>query len=113
VPGRPLHRDEALEAVEPQLQAQLAGSHWQLNGGSLTAPAFRLELIAPGSAASNRYPGGLTPEVITVVHGTVVLEGDDWEERLGPRETAVVPADVAAYRIAGDADALAALGSLA
>jgi mannose-6-phosphate isomerase len=112
VPGRSLHRDEALEAVEPQLQAQLAGSAWQLDGGELTAPQFRLELVAPGSAASTRRPGGLTPEVVTVVRGTVVLEGDGWTERLGLRETAVVPAVVPAYRIAGDADGLAAVGSL-
>jgi mannose-6-phosphate isomerase len=112
VPGRSLHRAEALEAVRPELQARLAGSDWQLDGGSLTAPEFRLELIAPGSAAAARLPGGATPEIVTVVRGDVALEGDGWTEQLGLHETAVVPACVGSYRIGGNPGSLAAVGSL-
>ncbi len=112
VAGRSLHREEALEAVRPWRQAALVGSGWRLDGGVLTTPEFRLELVAPGSATASRQPAGLTPEIITVVRGEVVLRGDGWTERLGLRETALVPADVAAYAISGDATSLAAVGSL-
>ncbi len=112
VPGRSLHREEALEAVRPEQQAQLVGSNWQLAGGVLTTPEFRLELVAPNSAAAARRPAGQTPEIVTVVHGEIVLRGDGWTELLRTHETAVVPAEVAAYEIGGDATSLAAVGSL-
>ena len=112
IPGRSLHRDEALEAVQPERQAVLAGSQWRMDGGALTAPTFRLELVAPGLAAASRQPAGQTLEVVTALRGEVVLRGDGWTERLGLHETSVVPADVAAYEIGGDALSLAAVGSL-
>jgi len=112
VPGRSLHREEALEAVRPEQQAALAGSDWRLRSDALTTPRFRLELVAPGSASASRRPGGQSPEIVTVVRGELLLRGDGWREHLGLRETAVVPAGVAAYAISGDAASLSAVGSL-
>ena len=39
-----------------------------------------------------RRPAGRSLEVVTVVAGEALVSGDGWRERLGPRETLVVPA---------------------
>ena len=94
--ARPIHRDEALRAVDPSLHAIPAGSGFAPDGGALLDPHFQLEIVGPGEAV-DRAPGGRTPEIVTAIGGAVVLEGDGWRESLASLETAVVPAAVARY----------------
>lgn len=110
-PGRPLHRAEALLAVEPTRHAVSAGAAWRLDGGALDTEHFRLEAVGPGERA-HRSPAGLSLEVVTAVGGDVILDGDGWREVVEALGTVVVPAAVPAYRIAPGDGARALVGSL-
>jgi mannose-6-phosphate isomerase len=107
--GRPLHIAESLQALEPERHAEPAGRGFELEDGSLTSEAFRLELVR---AAAARAPGGRSPEVVSVLAGGAVLRGDGWTESLGAWETAVVPAVVEAYALEPAEGSVIAVGSL-
>jgi mannose-6-phosphate isomerase len=109
--ARPLHVAEALEAVDPSFQAEPDGTGWRLAGGALDTPHFRLE-IAGASDGGDRAPAGRTLEIVTAYGGTVIVEGDGWRDALEPLDTIVVPAAVAAYRVAPGQGAHALIGSL-
>ena len=114
-PERPIHRAESLRAVRPDAGARLAGRDWRLDGGALTVPEFRLELVAPANqevGAGTRRPDGASLEIVTAVRGDVTVVGDGWAEALGPYGTVVVPASVAHYRIDGPVGSLACVGSI-
>jgi mannose-6-phosphate isomerase len=110
-PARELHVDEALRAIRPDLHAEPAGSGFRLDGGALTVPEFRLELPDLASPVERR-PGGETLEVVTALRGTLRLKGEGWAETVTPFGTVVVPASVDRYVVTGDADAIAAVGSI-
>ncbi len=110
-PGRRLHLEEALEAVDPSRRAELVGSDWRLEGGALDDRRIRLELVAAGPASARR-PAGRSPEIVTAFGGSVTLVGDAFEERLAPLETAVVPAAVDRYDLVLADGATAVVGSL-
>lgn len=110
--GRQLHRAEALRAVDPARHAVPAGSAFRLDGGALEVPQFRLELPDVSGASVRREPGGRSLEIITALRGELRLAGDGWSETLATYETLVVPAAAAAYEIAGDTGAIAAVGLL-
>jgi mannose-6-phosphate isomerase len=109
--ARPLHRDEALRAVDPSLHARASGSGFVPDGGALLDPHFRLEVVEP-AGAGDRRPGGRTPEIVTAIGGGVVLEGDGWRETLAPLETAVVPAAIARYRLVPEAESRALVATV-
>lgn len=109
--GRALHVAEALRALEPTWHAELRGTGFQLEGGSLETPQLRLELPAL-SGAVTREPAGRTCEVVTAARGTVRLDGDGWHEILDPLQTVVVPAAVDRYTLSGAGGALACVGSI-
>lgn len=109
--ARPLHRAEALLAVDPARHAEPAGTAWKLDGGALDAGHFRLAAVGPGEEV-RRSPAGLTLEVVTAVGGDVILEGDGWREVVEALHAVVVPAAVPAYRIASRSGARALVGSL-
>jgi mannose-6-phosphate isomerase len=111
VPGRHLHLAEARQAVDPSLHAVLAGSGWQLAGGSLNGRRIRLELV-PSSGPVVRRPGGRSPELVTAIGGSVVLVGEAFEDRLAPLETAVLPAALSACEVLPGDGAMAVVGSL-
>ncbi len=111
IPGRSLHPTEALLAIDADAHAEPAGAAWRLDGGELVVPELRLEL-ATGDTPVERAPGGRTPEILTVVRGSATVSGDGWTEHLANRGTLVVPAEEAAYLIAGSADAVVCVGSL-
>ena len=110
--GRTLHVAEALRALRPALHAEPAGSGFRLDGGSLEVPEFRLELPDLTSPVQ-RHPGGHSCEIVTAIAGTLQVAAVGWSETLAPYETLVVPAAVDAYEIAGPADGIACVGSLA
>jgi len=110
--GRTLHVAEALRALRPALHAEPAGSGFRLDGGSLEVPEFRLELPDLTSPV-HRHPGGHSCEIVTAIAGTLQVAAVGWSETLAPYETLVVPAAVDAYEIAGPADGIACVGSLA
>ena len=109
--GRTLHRAESLRAIVPAAQAVPAGSGWELDGGALAVPEFRLELVRGGSIVV-RHPAGRTPEVVTVLRGTAVASGDGWRSDVATTETIVVPAVVESYTLEPGPDSVVAVGSL-
>ncbi len=111
LPGRRLHLEEASQAVDPSLRAEIAGSGWRLAGGALSGRRIRLELV-PAGAAVTRGPAGRSPELVTAVGGCVTLAGEAFEDRLAPHETAVLPAAMEACRVVPDDGARAVVGSL-
>lgn len=111
VPGRRLHRDEALEAARPEQCALLRGQAWQLDAEGLAAPEFALEILGPGPTQW-RDPRGETPEVVSVAGGAAMLVGDDWAEPLGPGEAIVVAAASHGYRIEAEPGTRVLVGSL-
>ena len=113
-PGRHLHLDEARQAVDPALRAEVIGRRWRLDGGVLEERHLRLEVVGgDGSAArAPRHPAGRSPDVVTAVGAPVALSGDGWAQTLSPLETAVVPAAVAAYEISTAPGGRALVGSL-
>jgi mannose-6-phosphate isomerase len=110
-PGRRLHIEEALAAVDTAFQAVPAGVGWRLDGGALDAGHFRLEIVATEDPGERR-PGGRTVEIVTAIGGPVVLEGDGWHDAIEPLAAVVVPAAVVAYRVILEPGARALVGSL-
>lgn len=109
--GRQLHREEALRAVDARAHARQVGTGWALDGGALTVPEFRLELLAEAGATLRR-PAGNSLEVVTVLRGSAVVRGEGFVRELEATGTTVVPALVPAYEIELGADALVAIGSI-
>lgn len=110
-PDRPLHIAESLRAVRPEAHAIPRGRDWRPDGGSLTVPEFRLEVL-PALPRLNRRPGGDSLEVVTAIRGRLELTGDTWREALEPYQTLVVPASATAYAIESAADGLVCIGSM-
>jgi mannose-6-phosphate isomerase len=114
-PDRHLHVAESLRAVRTDAHARPAGTTWTLDGGALTVREFRLEIVDLGEheeAGAFREPQGRSLEVLTAIAGVADVVGDGWYERLTPYDTLVVPASVAAYRIAGPAGVRVCVGSI-
>jgi len=109
--ARPLHLDEACQAVIASQRARIVGSGWRLDGGALDARRLRLELVS-GDSPTTRRPAGRSPEIVTAARGAVTLRGDGWTERLAALETAVLPAAVTTCDVVPDTGAVAAVGSL-
>ncbi len=109
--GRPLHTAEALQAVRPAAHAVAVGRDWQVDGGTLDVPEFRLELEV-GPSATTRRPAGRSLEVVTAIRGRAQLAGDGWTEVLDPFDTLVLPAAVAVYSLDVPADGLVCIGSV-
>ncbi len=109
--GRVLHLAEALRALQPTRHAELRGTGFRLDDGSLESPQLRLEL-PDLSGVITREPAGRTCEVVTSARGTLHLDGDGWHEILEPLETLVVPAAVDRYTLRGAVGALACVGSI-
>lgn len=97
LPGRPLHRAEARRSVRPESHARLVGRGATPDGGTLATAFFRLEVIAGG--VITREPAGESLEILTVLHGAAIVEGDGWSERLAIDESVVIPAAVDRYVI--------------
>ncbi len=111
VPGRRLHRDEALEAIVPSRTAIVRGRDWRLPADGLGAPEFALEILGPGGR-HDRDPGGEAPEVVSLVGDSATLSGDGWAAALGPGEALVVPAASGGYEIVAEAATRVLVGSL-
>ena len=110
IPGRHLHLDEARQAVDPALHAELVGSGWRLDGAALNDRRIRLELVA--GPVAHREPGMRSPEIVTAFGGPITLRGPGWTELLDALETCVVPAAVAGYALEIEAPAIGIVGSL-
>jgi mannose-6-phosphate isomerase len=109
-PGRTLHTAESVRALRPARHAQPAGAGFRLDGGVLTAEAFRLELTRK---EERRTPGGQSPEVVSVLAGSAVARGDGWTEMLRAWETVVVPAATGAYVVEPASGAVVGIGRVA
>lgn len=107
---RPLEPDAGLEALDLHARAIRAGTAWTLDGGALTCPHFRLELLVV-ERSRHRRPAE-TLEVLTVLDGAVILDFPGGSEKLRAFDTAVVPAAVAAYAMAGAPTARVSIGSI-
>ena len=110
-PDRPLHIEESLRAVRPERHAILAGAAWQLDGGALEVPDFRLEIVEVPEA-STRHPAGRSLHVLTAIRGRSQVEGVGWTETLEPFRTLIVPASDDGYRIGGSPGGLVCVGSI-
>ncbi len=107
-PDRPLHIDETLRLVDVASHAEVL-SHDDDGHAVLTTDRFRLEVVV---AEVELRPGGRSVEVITVVDGSALVEGDGWLEALETFQTLVVPASVPRYRIRPGPGARVCVGSL-
>ncbi|HEY6057975.1 MAG TPA: type I phosphomannose isomerase catalytic subunit [Candidatus Limnocylindrales bacterium] len=111
VPGRVLHVDEALEALAPASRARVAVPEDRPETTLFSTPRFRLDRVL-GEGRTVRRPGGASVHVVTPVAGSARLTGDDWEERLGPTETLVVPACTGRYEIEAGPGAIVCIASI-
>ena len=109
--ARPLHVAESLRALRPDAHAVPVGRDWTLDGGALTAPKFRLEVVAVPPAMTRR-PAGESLEIVTAIEGTAEVTGDGWREALAPYDTVVIPASVTEYRIEAPSASRVCIGSV-
>jgi mannose-6-phosphate isomerase len=91
-PERPLHVAQALASVGIDGPAEVRR---RVPAGRVaTGTHVALDLV---DAPATLRPGGRTLHLVTALDAPVDLAGPGWEERLGPLETLVVPAAIAAY----------------
>jgi mannose-6-phosphate isomerase len=101
VPGRALHVEESIESLRPSATALPRGTRLQPDD-RLTAIAcekFVGDLVAVRSEPVELDTAGRSFHVVTVVEGSLVVDGSGWSEPLGLFESLIVPASVAAYAV--------------
>ena len=109
-PGRPLHIAQALASVRPASRPRLRAVPNADRATVVSCEHFVLERLTVGQdRPAVLDPGGASLHVLTAIDGPVRIlpvapAGGGWSPRpdpivLGPLETAVVPADAAAYSI--------------
>ncbi|HMD88725.1 MAG TPA: type I phosphomannose isomerase catalytic subunit [Anaerolineaceae bacterium] len=99
---RPLHIEKSLAVVDPKATSQLLPLP-ELPDGSLyniiSCPYFKLETLAAqlNKIVLDRH--GESFDTLTVVHGSIHIEGDGWKIPLNRLETTLVPAGCGPYQI--------------
>ena len=102
-PQRPLHIDKSIAAANPALSSDLLPPVDEgENGvdGLVRCPYFHLEMLHGRDTVFEAATDGSTFHALTVIQGAARLEGQDWAMDLERFQSALVPADAGAYRLA-------------
>ena len=100
--ARPIHVAQSLECAraEPWRGPVRSSSGPAARGLLVRCAHFVLEYLRPAAAELPPCdPAMASLHVLTVVTGQAVVRGNDWDERLAPYETLVIPADAGEYRV--------------
>jgi mannose-6-phosphate isomerase len=99
---RPLHIEKSLAAANPNASSQLLPLP-ELADGSLkpliSCPYFRLEALAAQSNSIMVDRHGESFDTLTVVNGSIQIEGDGWKVPLNRFETTLIPASCGPYQV--------------
>jgi mannose-6-phosphate isomerase len=107
-PQRPLHIEKSIAASNPELQSALIPTRQLEPGGQaclIQCGYFTLETLAVNDSGLDLTTDGGSFHALTVIEGAARLEGAGWALELERFQSAVVPADGGAYRIAGSPSA--------
>jgi mannose-6-phosphate isomerase len=99
--GRALHVDQSIASLRPSATALPRGTHLEPDD-RLTAIAcekFVGDLVAVRWEPVELETVGRSFHVVTVVEGSLVVDGPGWSEPLGLFESLVVPASAGAYAV--------------
>jgi mannose-6-phosphate isomerase len=99
---RPLHIEKSLAVANPNATGQLLPLPELADGSQktlITCPYFKLETLAAqlNSVMVDRH--GESFDTLTVVNGTIQMEGDGWKIPLNRFETVLIPAGCGPYQI--------------
>jgi len=99
-PQRPLHIDKSIAAAKPELSEDLR----PLPAGEGVRPLvrcayFTLESLVSSGAPLELATDGTSFHALTVIDGAARLEGEGWALELERFQTALVPANLGAYRL--------------
>lgn len=100
-PGRTLHVEQSVASLRPGATTAPRGTHLEPDD-RLTAIAcekFVGDLVAVRSEPAEFETAGRSFHVVTVVEGSLVVDGTGWSEPLGLFESLVVPASAGAYAV--------------
>lgn len=109
--SRTLHPREALAAIDPVASAERVGRRWEITGGELVVPQFRLRLVRPGASevvmsVSNSL------HVVTTLLGSADLHTRSTHERLGPTDAVVIACAASSYSISGGPGTIVAVADI-
>lgn len=100
--GRQLHIQQSLAVINPNTEIGVTSQPAIGDGDQalLTAcPYFTLELIGGDTQPICLNTQGESFHALTVIDGTMRVEGDGWSETLSRFETTVVPAECGTYQV--------------
>jgi mannose-6-phosphate isomerase len=96
--GRKLHIQESIRVIDPALRSRIRPSGNEVNAKLVTCDYFTLEKIVPTEPVTAKTAGE-SFHALTVVEGTVRVDGDGWSVSLGKYESLLIPACSGSYTI--------------
>ncbi len=99
---RPLHIEKSLAVANPNAIGQLLPLPELADGSQktlITCPYFKLETLAAQLNPIMVDRHGESFDTLTVVNGTIQMEGDGWKIPLNRFETVLIPAGCGPYQI--------------
>lgn len=100
--GRKLHIIETLAVLKTEAGTEPIPPP-PIEDGSLalliSCPYFTLRLLTSEHKPVKADPGGQTFHALTVIHGSVEVQGEGWSLPLAMYESAVIPASAGAYQV--------------
>lgn len=100
--NRPLHIEKAIKAANPSLAGHIVSlpeENRRPVNRLVSCPYFSLSMIETESQVIQMDTLSESFHAITVIEGTITLEGDGWQQNMEKFETVVVPADTGCYRL--------------
>ncbi|MDR3572460.1 MAG: class I mannose-6-phosphate isomerase [Anaerolineaceae bacterium] len=99
---RPLHIEKSLAVANPQASSQPLPLPELADGSQKTliaCPYFKLDTLAAQAKSIIMDRHGESFDTLTVVDGSIQVEGDGWKIPLNRLETALVPAGCGPYQV--------------
>lgn len=100
--ARPLHIEKSVVVADPTLTGRPVPPAEFVDGGRQVRVAsdyFVLEMLTARERPVELHPRGETFHALTVIQGSVNVEGDGWSLPLTRMETGLVPASAGAYQV--------------
>lgn len=100
--GRKLHIEQSLAVIDPAASGQPIPKPPFVDGASarlVECPYFALDLLTAETTSLDLSTQGKTFHALTVIEGSVRIEGDGWSQVFDRLQTAVIPANSQPYRV--------------